>query len=104
MVRTTHLVFSLLFALLVPSRGVILSGGDGTQNTAAPVTNDFGFANVGLVFDTLDGIFISGVYLGEGWMISAYHGVRNGSGGFTFGEVLLAGNSYTVDSQSAVRL
>jgi hypothetical protein len=104
MTRATLVVTTLFLTLLAPSRAVILSGGDGTQNTAAPVTNDFGFANVGLVFDTLDGIFISGVYLGEGWMISAYHGVRNGSGGFTFGEVVLAGNSYTVDSQSAVRL
>jgi hypothetical protein len=104
MTRTTHLVFSLFFALLLSSRGVIVSDGDGTQNTTAPADDDFGFANVGLVFDTADGIFISGVYLGNGWMISAYHGVRNGSGGFTFGDVVLAGNSYTVEPQSAVRL
>jgi hypothetical protein len=104
MSRATHVVTTLFFALLLPCRAVIVSGSDGTQNTTAPATDDFGFANVGLVFDTTDGIFIGGVYLGNGWMISAYHGVRNGSGGFTFGNVILAGNNYTVESQSAVRL
>jgi PEP-CTERM motif len=105
MTRATLAVTTTLFlTLLLPSRGVIVAGGDGTQNTTAPATNDFGFANVGLVFDTTDGIYIGGVYLGNGWMISAYHGVRNGSGGFSFGDVNLAGTSYTVDAQSAVRL
>jgi PEP-CTERM motif len=101
---TLAVATSLLLILLLPSRGVIVSGGDGTQSTTAPVTNDFGFANVGQVFDTADAVFVSGVYLGNGWMISAYHGVRNGSGGFSFGNVILAGISYTVDAQSAVRL
>jgi hypothetical protein len=105
MTRATLAVSTTLFlTLLLPSHGVIVAGGDGTQNTTAPATNDFGFANVGLVFDSADGIYVSGVYLGNGWMISAYHGVRNGSGGFTFGDVSLAGNSYTVDAGSAVRL
>jgi hypothetical protein len=105
MTRATLAVTTILFLTpLLPSRAIIVAGGDGTQNTTAPATNDFGFANVGQVFDTADGIYIGGVYLGNGWMISAYHGVRNGSGGFTFGDVSLAGNSYTVDAQSAVRL
>jgi hypothetical protein len=105
MTRATLAVTTSLFlTLLLPSHGVILSEGDGTQNTTAPVMNDFGFASVGLVFDSADGIFVSGVYLGNGWMISAYHGVRNGSGGFSFGNVILDGNTYTVDAQSAVRL
>jgi hypothetical protein len=104
MTRATLVVSTLLLALLLQSRGVVVSGGDGTQNTTAPATDDFGFANVGQVFDSADGIFIGGVYLGDGWMISAYHGVRNGSGGFAFGNVILAGNTYSVESQSAVRL
>lgn len=104
MTRATLAVVSLLWAMLLPSRGVIVAGGDGTQNTTAPSTNDFGFANVGLVFDTLDGIHIGGVYLGNGWMISAYHGVRDNAGGFLFGNVILEGNSYAVDAQTAVRL
>ena len=101
--RTTLAVTALVLTLLAQSRAVIVANGDGTQNTTAPA-NDFGFANVGQVFDTADGIFIGGVYLGNGWMISAYHGVRNGTGGFSFGQVILAGNLYTVESQSAVRL
>lgn len=104
MTRATLAVSTLFFSLLLPCRAVIVAGGDGTQNTAAPTTNDFGFANVGFVFDTADQISIGGVYLGNGWMISAYHGVRNGTGGFQFGDVLLAGTTHAVDAQSAVRL
>jgi hypothetical protein len=104
MTRATLAVSTLLFLLLLPSRAVIVAGGDGTQNTTAPVTNDFGFANVGLVFDTVDGIHIGGVYLGNGWMISAYHGVRDNAGGFLFGNVILEGNSYAVDAHTATRL
>lgn len=104
MTRATLAVTTLFLALLLPSRAVIVAGSDGTQNTTAPVTNDFGFANVGLVFDSLGQVYISGVYLGNGWMISAYHGVRDNTGGFLFGDVILAGNSYAVETQSAVRL
>lgn len=104
MTRATLAFATLFLTLLLPARAVIVSGGDGAQNTTAPATNDFGFDNVGLVFDSADGIYISGVYLGNGWMISAYHGVRNNAGGFLFGEVLLAGASYSVAPQSAVRL
>ena len=62
MTRAILAVLLAFFALLSSTQGVILGEGDGTQNTTAPSTNDFGFANVGLVFDTADGIFISGVY------------------------------------------
>lgn len=104
MTRATLAVSTLFLALLLPCRAVIVAGGDGTQNTTAPTTNDFGFANVGYVFDTADQIYIGGVYLGNGWMISAYHGVRTPAGGLQFGNVLLAGGAHAVDSQSAVRL
>ena len=67
--------------------------------------DDFGFRNVGQVFNTADGFFNSGVYLGNGWVLSAYHPVRNGSGGFQFGVVLFrdtAGNEvpFSVDPSS----
>ena len=61
------------------------------------------------MFNTADGFFNSGVYLGHGWVLTAYHPVRDGSGGFQFGSVLFrdaVGNvvSFTVDPSSAVRL
>jgi hypothetical protein len=55
MPRTTLAVTALVLILLAPSRAVIVANGDGTQNTTAPA-NDFGFANVGQVFDSADGI------------------------------------------------
>src|SRR3954468_14725557 len=76
--------FASVFAA-VPGRAVVLAGGDGTQNTSPPAVDDFGFANVGRVFNTADGFFNSGVYLGHGWVLSAYHPVRTLSGGFQFG-------------------
>jgi hypothetical protein len=90
------------------SRAVVPFGGDGTQNVTPP-PDDFGFRNVGQVFNTADGFFNSGVYLGHRWVLSAYHPVRNGAGGFQFGPVLFRdalGNDipFTVDPSSAVRL
>ncbi len=86
------------------ARAVVLAGGDGTQNTTAP-TDDFGWANVGRVYDTADGFFVSGVYVGDGWMLSAYHGVRDGGAtGFQFGTVILNGSNYSVNAGTAVRL
>lgn len=99
-------LFAVLAAIAVSSassRGIVVAGGDGTQNTTAPA-DDFGFANVGQVFDLADNVYISGVYLGNGWVLSAYHGVRNGSGGFQFGSVVFSGVEYTVASDTAVRL
>ncbi len=83
---------------------VVVAGGNGTQNTAAP-TDDFGWVSVGRVYDTADGFFISGVYLGNGWMLSAYHGLRDaGATGFQFGTVILNGSNYSVNAATALRL
>ena len=102
--RTFSLLAAASLFLTQHAQAVVLAGGDGTQNTTAPV-DDFGWANVGRVYDTVDGIFISGVYLGNGWMLSAYHGVRNASStGFQFGTVFLNGGAYSVNAGTAVRL
>lgn len=77
--------------------------GDESASTTAPA-DDFGFANVGIVRDSTAGADASGIYLGNGWMISAYHVVTDGSGGFLFGNVTLNGISYSVDPNSGVRL
>jgi len=60
---------SCLCALLLAApaaHAVIIKGGDGTGNTTPP-TDDPGLANVGR-FD-----FLSGVYVGNGWVLSANH-------------------------------
>ncbi len=101
-----------LAALAPHAFAVVDAAGSGTYNdatyTSAPA-DDFGFENVGLVYDSEDGFNTSGVYLGNGWMISAYHEVRNGSDnssstGFSFGGVSLDGNAYSVNASTAVRL
>lgn len=96
---------ALLTTILAVSSAsaVVHVTGDGSGNITAPV-DDFGFANVGQVFDISDGIYVSGVYLGDGWVLSAYHGVRDGSGGFQFGSALFGGVNYPIDATSAVRL
>ena len=58
---------------------VVISTGDGSGNTTAPA-DDPGFANVGVSNNNL-----SGVYLGNGWVLTAAH-VGNATG-FTFGGV-----------------
>lgn len=93
-----------LVVATLPLHAVIVAQGDGTQNTTAPV-DDFGFANVGVIFDPADGIFVGGVYLGGGWVLSAYHGVRDASQtGFQFGDAYFGGQLCTVDASSATRL
>lgn len=79
------------------------TSGTGSIYTTAP-SDDFGFENVARVSDTADGFYTSGVYLGNGWMLSAYHEVRNGSGGFSFGPVVLDGTTYSVNATTAVRI
>ena len=105
---TPRTIFLLVAASLFTTplaQAVVVAGGDGTQNSSAPMMDDFGWASVGLVYDTTDGINISGVYLGDGWVLSAYHGVRDGSGtGFLFGGVTFGASSYGVNAATATRL
>jgi hypothetical protein len=105
MSRLLPLAFLLIIGFGRVASGLVVLGDSNATSTSAPA-NDFGFANVGLVENTADGFNCSGVYLGHGWMLSAYHVVRDRdvSGGFRFGEVLLGGASYTVDAASAVRI
>lgn len=95
----------VLSCVLAGTAHALIIEGDESQSTTAPA-DDFGFANVGNVFASTDGIPASGIYLGNGWMISAYHVVRDSAadGGFSFGSVVLNGLSYSIDSSSGVRL
>ncbi len=79
---------AVLLALAAPAGAVIIATGDGTGNTTAP-EDDFGFANVGKVRETV-------VYLGNGWVITANHvGSR---------DVELLGEIYTPVPGSRTRL
>lgn len=75
---------------------VIVGTGDGTGNNTAP-TDDPGWANVGIGFYSL-------VYIGNGWMLEAYHchalAIQNGSGDFA----TINGQSYGGIAGSGIRL
>jgi len=97
--RSWLAVFLLVSASPWPASALVVEGPNEATSTSAPATNDFGFANVARVFDTADGFFTSGVYLGNGWLLTAYHAVRDAAHpenplAFSFGQVLLASSSY----------
>src|SRR5271170_3875333 len=98
----------LCFLLSGSLKAVQVYGSSGTSSTytTAPA-DDFGFENVAQVYDMVDTFYTSGVYLGNGWMLSAYHEVRsdnNGTGGFLFRDIILDGTTYSVNAASAVRV
>src|SRR5262245_25626529 len=108
--RRSSLIFTglLYLAALAGARAVVVATGDGTQNATAPV-DDFGFANVGKVYNSFNGFYNSGVYLGNGWVLTAYHVVRDGSGGFLFNDVIFrdpvfGDTTFAVNTATAVRL
>ena len=106
MSRRTFFPVLAAFALAVLPRAeaVVVSQSNALLYTQTPTSDDFGFANVGTVFNSIASIPASGVYLGDGWMLSAYHNTVNGSGVFTFPGVTLGGVGYSVDSATATRL
>jgi len=67
--RLRPAVLPLLLSLLAPvyALAVLISTGDGSGNTTAP-PDDPGFANVGVSANNL-----SGVYLGNKWVLTAAH-------------------------------
>jgi hypothetical protein len=48
--------------------------------------------------------YASGVYLGNGWVLTGYHVVRDDAGGFQFSNVIFNGQSYAADPSTAHRL
>ncbi len=74
---------------------VVLAGGDGLGNTNAPV-DDPGWANVGQ-FNVGQN---SAVYLGNRWVLTAYHVFSNDSPS----QVRLAGTWYGLDTNSWTRI
>jgi hypothetical protein len=100
--RVLTALCSLLFAP-VAVHAVILAQGDGTQNTSAPA-DDFGWSNIVIVQNGF-GNAATGVYLGNGWILSAYHTVSDPSlTGFQFGPVFTTQGTFLVDPLSATRI
>ncbi|MBW2697523.1 MAG: trypsin-like peptidase domain-containing protein [Deltaproteobacteria bacterium] len=60
------LLAAVLLVAAATSQAVVIASGDGSGNTSAP-PDDPGFANLGV----LNGL--TGVYLGNGWVLSAWH-------------------------------
>ena len=72
-----------------PASAVLIASGDGTGNTTAP-PQDPGWSHVGAVNG------LSGVYLGDGWVLTANH--------VGTGPITLGGVSYPVVPGSSMRL
>jgi len=71
MMRRLLLVISLALALMPPAaRALILDSGDGQGNTTAPA-DDPGWSHVGRVGGP------AGIYLGNGWVLTANHVITN---------------------------
>ena len=97
-------VFVAAFAALPCARAAVVGQSNDPLYTMAPTSDDFGFANVGTVFNSIASIPATGVYLGDGWMLTAYHNSVNTGGAFTFQSITLGGASYSADVATATRL
>lgn len=75
-----------------PTWAVVIRGGDGSGNISAPA-DDPGWANVGSVGGA------TGIYLGDGWVLTAAHVWGSGQSTASFD-----GQSYAIQSDSAHRL
>jgi hypothetical protein len=87
------LVVSLVFATASMAPAVIISGGDGSGNATESSAVAGAWSYVGKIGNS------SGVYLGDGWVITAYH-VQLVSPG----TMLLKDKIYNVDASTFVRL
>ncbi len=97
-------VFVAAFAALASARAAVVAQSNDLLYTQPPTSDDFGFANVGTVFNSIGAIPATGVYLGDGWMLSAYHNTVNAGGVFTFQSITLGGVGYSADVATATRL
>lgn len=104
-----RILASAALALLAASPGawsVVVALDNTATYTQAPTAagDDFGFGNVAVVSNFIAGIPASGVYLGNGWILTAYHNLSDGGSGFQIGGVSLQGVPYTADPSTATRL
>jgi hypothetical protein len=104
MSRLFLLTLLSLAAALPSARAVVVALSDDPAYTLPPPVDDFGFASVGTVHNSIAGIPASGVYLGDSWVISAFHNVSNGGAGFLFGPIVFGGLAYSADPTTATRL
>ena len=103
---TAFLCAAAMFACSVPVHSVVVANDNSATYTQAPAGSDnFGFGNIAIVFNTYAGIPSSGVYLGDGWILTAFHNVTNQTiDGFAFGTITLGGLAYSADPATATRL
>ncbi|MEP4076803.1 trypsin-like peptidase domain-containing protein [Haloferula sp.] len=95
--RTLTSVLSIgiaLASLIIPNtaRAVVIDSGTGSGNTSAP-GDDFGFGNIGSVGGA------SGIYLGNRWVLTAYHVAGSLPASATFG-----GSAYATEGGTHQRL
>ena len=88
-------VVVLALAWGAPAAAVIIASGDGTGNTSAPA-DDPGWDNVGKLFVAAGGYYLNGVYLGNGWVLTAAHVGE--------GDIILDGTTHRAVPGSGVRL
>jgi hypothetical protein len=101
---TCALLALTAFLPAVPSRAVVVALDNTTTYTQPPASDDFGFASVGTVWNSIGGFPASGVYLGDRWVISAFHNVTQDGSSFVFGPVTFGGLTFAVDPSTATRL
>jgi hypothetical protein len=105
MFRAAALVSAVCLSLSAGSSNAVVVALDNTATyTQPPASDDFGFASVGTVWNAISSFPASGVYLGDGWVISAFHNVTVDGNTFVFGPVTFGGLPYVVDPTTATRL
>ncbi len=84
--KSLQLVAALLLLTAASLPAVIVAGGDGTQNTTSP-TSDQGWSYVGSVNYSDGNLNASGIYLGQYggsyWVLTANHVANSGLGSYT---------------------
>lgn len=94
-----------LLAVAAPAaRAVVVALDNSAAYTQAPASDDFGFASVGLVQHANGSFPAPCVYLGDGWLITAFHNLSLNASDFIFGPVWIGGGTYSPDPATATRL
>ena len=97
-VKCECIILECTLCLAPVARGVIVAGGDGSQNTTAP-EGGRGWDYVGRI-TSANGAPSSVTYLRNNWFVTAYHVKQydNPTG------VILGGSSYSIDANSWTRI
>lgn len=83
------------------TEAVIVFGGDGSQNTTAPLVEN-GWSNVGIIDSETAPCGVT--YLSDNWFITANHVWQSEVIGKGVGSVRLQGNAYPINTASSIQL